>query len=235
MLAPANTVRSNQISSHEDLFKTLDRHLNHPYLKPISEHTDTAFRRLENQFKTPFILDTGCGTGESTRYLADNKSDLVLGLDKSMIRLGKHERAAQENYLLERVDLIDFWRILHQKKCFPKAQYLLYPNPWPKKNHLKRRWHGHPVFPYLLDLGGYIELRTNWDVYAKEFAQAIEYCTGQKARLEEYQPEIPITLFERKYHLSGQALWKLHITLSSGCVSSNYPGFALPAFPESSH
>ena len=54
-----------------------------------------------------------------------------------------------------------------------KSTLFLYPNPWPKKKHLGRRWHGAPVFPALVKLGGELEMRSNWQTYLDEFALAL--------------------------------------------------------------
>ena len=58
------------------------------------------------------------------------------------------------NAVLIRADLVDFWRLLADNGVRLARHYNLYPNPWPKIGHLARRWHGHPVFPALLELGG---------------------------------------------------------------------------------
>lgn len=94
-----------------------------------------------------------------------------------------------------------------------QAHYLLYPNPWPKPAHLGRRVHGHPAFPLLLQLGGALELRSNWQLYVEEFGVALQLC-GVAARVAAVpQEEAPLTLFERKYRDSGQQLWRMSATL----------------------
>src|SRR6185295_9756492 len=101
-------------------------------------------------------------------------------------------------------------------------QYLLYPNPWPKAEHVKRRWHAHAVLADILKLGGLLELRSNWDVYADEFAQALRIA-GCAAVCEAYVPLQALTPFERKYVASGHALWRccaeLRRTVSSDGVA----------------
>lgn len=49
----------------------------------------------------------------------------------------------------------------------------------PKIGHLSRRWHGHPVFPAMLELGGVLECRSNWKIYVlNEFCFAVERLTA---------------------------------------------------------
>jgi tRNA G46 methylase TrmB len=103
---------------------------------------------------------------------------------------------------------VDFWQLAAESALCCKRQLLLYPNPWPKPEHLKRRWHAHPVLPAILALGGVIELRTNWRVYAEEFAEALRLA-GVEARCEKFAvDEAPLTPFERKYAASGHDLWR---------------------------
>ena len=84
------------------------------------------------------------------------------------------DSAIPVNAILARCDCIDFWQLAAAENLRCERQFLLYPNPWPKPDQLQRRWHAHPVFPALLALEPrYIELRTNWRVYADEFCDAL--------------------------------------------------------------
>jgi tRNA (guanine-N7-)-methyltransferase len=106
----------------------------------------------------PLILDSCCGVGESSRLLARAfPNHYVIGVDQSASRLARGGGRAAEcpaNLDLVRADVVDYWRLLHEAGVRLDRHYLLYPNPWPKIGHLSRRWHGHPVFPTLLELGG---------------------------------------------------------------------------------
>ena len=63
------------------------------------------------------------------------------------------------NAILLRAELSDFYSLVaYQSDWVVKSHYLLYPNPYPKSKHLKRRWHGHPIFPVLLAIGEQIPL-----------------------------------------------------------------------------
>jgi tRNA G46 methylase TrmB len=195
------------------LDETVLRHAFHPWKKPVAEHSLEAFRGLEaqvNRWSGPLVLDSGCGTGQSTRLLAiEHPDSLVLGIDKSVNRLGKHVTLPefdQENYLLCRMDLPDLWLLARQAGWRFSLQTFFYPNPWPKPEHRLRRWPFHPVFPVVLETGGRWELRTNWDIYAHEMARAFALLTGVEAPVHDWNPAEPQTLFERKYQESGQTL-----------------------------
>lgn len=78
------------------------------------------------------------------------------------------------NLLLLRADLVDFWILASRDDAWTVEEHaILYPNPYPKRTQVLRRWHGHPVFPLLLGLGGKITLRSNWKAYLEEVCQAV--------------------------------------------------------------
>ena len=117
-----------------------------------------------------------------------------------------------------RAELATLWRLLLEDGRSPEKHFLFYPNPWPKPGHLLRRWHAHPVFPQLLSLGGDLEMRCNWEIYALEFAQAIKIATGISAAVKTIKPEAGISLFEQKYLARGQSLYSVSTSLTAGGV-----------------
>ena len=264
----AREVLSNQDGPFKDLEKLVRRYATTEYKRPIADHTRNAFadaERFIEDFYTkghaqskgtscgtpqPVILDSGCGTGESTQHLARRFPDYpVIGIDKSAIRLDKAGRAfdtgqsrgteaqtnnAQQNepknIFYVRAELIDFWRLALNKVTSGQwvipYHALYYPNPWPKQSEAGRRFHLHPIFPTLLQLAQETELRTNWEIYAREFEQAAgivkeipghtstSLSTGagddnvvvKSVSCEAFSPEQPITAFERKYKNARQQL-----------------------------
>jgi tRNA G46 methylase TrmB len=208
--ANSRPITSNQRHLHPQLATVLRRHLATAFRKPVAAHNRAAFSRLMTQLHSaprPLVLDSFCGTGHSTATLARRHPDhLVVGIDKSAERLGKHPVCSADNYMLLQADCEDIWQLLLREGLTVDYHYLLYPNPWPKARHLQRRIHGHASFPWLLQLGGVIELRSNWQVYVEEFGLSTHLagCRGRVARV----PEGPLlTLFEQKYRHSGHELW----------------------------
>lgn len=223
-------VETNQHDLHERLEPVVKKHLQEPFRKPFHDATVEAFYRIKEVWQAdgrPLILDSCCGVGESTVNLAERHPDaFILGLDKSGCRIEKHDsyRRTADNYLLARVDLNDFWRLAAADSWQPTHHYILYPNPWPKAAHLKRRWHGAPVFPYLLLLGGQLQMRSNFPLYLQEFQQALKVAglAGEFSPLTfegENGDARDITPFERKYRLSDQPLFRLDADLSNFDVS----------------
>jgi len=203
---------SDQTGVHPDVVAVVERHKNHLWRKPVPAHTQQAGEQLlawlNQQQDRPIILDSFCGTGMSTARLAAQFPDAaVIGVDKSADRLGKHQGNRQANYCLIRAECEPLWRILSEHGVVLSQHYLLYPNPWPKSSQFKRRIHGHPAFVLLKNLGGSIELRSNWSIYVKEFAQAAEQL-GITGNVVPLTITAPLTLFERKYAERGQQLWQ---------------------------
>ena len=218
--ATSRSITTNQTGLNEKLDEVVLRHLKAEFKKPISEHTQTAFDEINAKvqaFNGEIILDSCCGVGESTANLAKlHPNALVIGIDKSAHRLGKHEveykQSEQGQYILARADLNDFWRLVVAANWGISHHYLLYPNPWPKAKHLQRRWHGGAVFPYIIKLGGKLELRSNWKLYVDEFTRALELA-GHPIQVTQYQADEAVTPFERKYWASGQQSYRLLVEL----------------------
>lgn len=220
----SRVVSSSQTGIHRNLHQLVKRHLTRQYQRPIRDFNLEIFKQIatiKNSCNQSIILDSGCGTGESTRLIArEFPSSLVIGIDKSSHRL-RHSGLVKgceiihaKNYILARTDIIDFWRLASDASWQLYKHYILYPNPWPKPSHLGRRWYAHPVFPFLISLGGELELRTNWEIYAQEFSTALGMITDQTAILETYTPETSVSPFEKKYLASGHDLYRCTTNLN---------------------
>lgn len=198
------------------------------------------------------ILDSGCGTGESTLHIARRFPNIpVIGIDKSGERLtkagnehqlmnlvppaqgrgdnrGEAERTegnVSSNVFWVRAELLDFWRLalerVQENRWTIPYHALYYPNPWPKQNEATRRFHLHPIFPTFMALSPVTELRTNWDIYAQEFAEAARILDMEQRDsnaptaniiLETFTPDNCETAFERKYKEARQQLWRVTVT-----------------------
>ena len=235
----AREVLSNQEGPFKDLEKLVRKYACTPYLRPIADHTRLAFADAEQfiaDFYTkrhagsaphPVILDSGCGTGESSLHLAHQFPGYpIIGIDKSAVRLEKASQSVNStirdlpsNAFYVRAELIDFWRLALEKVTAGlwtiPYHALYYPNPWPKQSEATRRFHLHPIFPTLIRLALTTELRTNWEIYAQEFAQAASLLSpNANVTIQLIKEGEPITAFERKYKNACQQLWQVIIVNS---------------------
>lgn len=237
---PSRAIDSTQDDIHPGLPGLLEKHFLHDFRRPITDKTRQRFEALKVfcEGQNELILDAGCGTGHATRTLARRFPEaLVIGVDKSRHRLARggvhHALQDEANCLFLRMDLVDFWILAQQQGLKLRRHYLLYPNPWPKPRHLQRRWHGHAVFPIIMALGGILELRCNWLVYAREFQRALRYAGLSNCRIEIFSPMDCISLFEKKYHHSGLTLYRCVADLVN-LVKDNHKSGALQPDPVTS-
>ncbi len=219
--------QSAQQGVHEGLLERVRKHLAEPFRKPFAEYNRAALAASLAGWdgKAPLILDAGCGVGHSTIQIARQHPDhWVIGVDQSEDRLNRRkpypEALLPRNMVFVRADLVDFWRLLDERGLRLARHYILYPNPWPKIGHLGRRWHAHPVFPWIARLGGVLECRSNWGVYIDEFALALAELTGRPASRVPFVADVPLTPFERKYRDSGQTLYRLEMDLGAGAPTA---------------
>ncbi len=212
-------VRSSQIAPDPGLRARLRRRQERPFERPIAPHNRVVFEQLERWYagqSLPLLLDSGCGTGQSSLQLAERFPDhAVLGLDKSLTRLRQrgmdteHTVAANDRCCFVLGDLVDLWRLMAAAGWRFERHYLLYPNPWPKPAQCVRRWPQHPVWPTALALAPRLEMRTNWRIYAEEALVSL-HAHGWTATLEQLASQpVPISPFEAKYQASGHPLYRV--------------------------
>lgn len=222
MYANSHFIVSRQTEAHLQLQAQVARHATHTFQKPVTAYNRSAFEHSIATWQAagtpPLILDAGCGVGLSTFNLAAQFPDhFVIGVDQSADRITRNTQwpdAIPSNCLRVRADLVDYWRLLLQSGIRPARHYILYPNPWPKIGHLARRWHGHPIFPTIVALGGELECRSNWQIYIEEFSAALTQLTQQTVNSKSYVPDHCITPFEQKYLASGHTLWRCRTQLA---------------------
>ncbi|KAJ1456502.1 hypothetical protein M885DRAFT_517241 [Pelagophyceae sp. CCMP2097] len=155
--------------------------------RPVAAHTRAAFdafRSAASASGKPIIVDTGCGAMRSTLRLALRHPDhLVVGVDRSAARLEKPGDQMPSNALALRAELGDFWRLVAEApgEFDIRHTYALYPNPYPKREHLGKRWHGHPCFPLMLQAtgSGGLTLRGSWKTYLDEFAFSVQVAADE--------------------------------------------------------
>lgn len=209
---------SPQTKIHEDCLAIAHKHRDTVWQTPIPDHQKQIMDKINGMLPPiPLLLDSGCGTGMITDILAkQHPACIVLGIDKSAYRLAKHTRykntlsQISDNTWLVRAELFHLWRLLLGSDFNIKQHTLFYPNPWPKT--IKRRFHGHPIAKTLFALCDNIVLRSNWQVYAEEFAYVAKAAYKRHASVRPIKITNAISLFEQKYVYAKSPCWEVTVS-----------------------
>ena len=209
-------IQSNQVRFADTALKTLLRkYRDHAFQRPISQRSRQQYTQLLarlQQHPRPIILDSGCGRGRSSLLLAKYyPHHWIVAVDQSADRLVALPIHTLDNLIIIQENCIDLWRLLAEHRLEIAMHMLLYPNPWPKKQHEKRRWYAHPIMPTLLKLSRLTIVRSNWLAYLESMASvAMHY--GYHSHLSLIAPaDQALTHFEAKYFHHGTRVYQLSI------------------------
>ena len=168
----------------------------------------------------PLTVEIGFGMGDSLLTMARAQPEHnFLGIEVHKPGLGKLMRGAKQAGL-GNLKLMCHDAVEVLEHCFGQQTIdrllVLFPDPWPKQRHHKRRI-VQPAFVALvtdrLKSGGYLHLATDWQPYAGQMLQLLEQeprlrnCAGQGRFCPE--PRRPATRFEQRGKRLGHGVWDL--------------------------
>ena len=182
-----------------------------PELSPINLARDLQ--------KNYFVVEVGFGMGEATWQLALSQPDTaVLALDLHTPGIGKlvaylHDNAVDNVKILEQDAIV----VLEDKILDDSidALRLFFPDPWPKKRHIKRRFISAENLDLLarkIKIGGSLHIATDWDDYAHMCEELLTAHPNWKLipKSELCQPEKrPKTKFEMRGISEGREITDL--------------------------
>ena len=171
--------------------------------------------------EAPRTLEIGFGNGEHLLALAAAHPERdFIGVEVHRPGVGRLllglEKAALGNVRLVCHDAVE---VLEQQipRGFLDELLILFPDPWPKKRHHKRRLIQGPFTALAaarLAHGGVLRLATDWEPYALEMLEVLTH-TADLENLSEYggfmarPSERAPTRFERRGERLGHAVWDL--------------------------
>jgi tRNA (guanine-N7-)-methyltransferase len=180
---------------------------------------------LEALFGRPArkVAEIGFGNGENLLALAASRpQDDFLGIEVHRPGVGRLLLQLKERELTNvRVVCHDAVEVLERNLCAGSLDeiLILFPDPWPKKRHHKRRLI-QPAFAALiaerLKSGGVLRLATDWEPYAEEMLATL----SAESRLRNLAGETgfvprpserPPTRFERRGERLGHKVWDLEL------------------------
>jgi len=143
--------------------------------------------------RAPRLLDIGVGNGKATRAWAVEhpEADVVaVELHRPGIArlLGDLESAGPSNV---RVTEADVTGLVGPHTTF-RAVRILFPDPWPKRRHTKRRLVDEGFVSLLADAvepGGWLHLATDWTDYADQMRAAIAGDSRWRPQVDGHQPD----------------------------------------------
>ena len=166
------------------------------------------------------VLEIGFGKGEVLIDEAIKKPrDLFIGVDvySSGVSTVLREVEAQDikNICLIQADAVDVVPDMFADNILDEVK-ILFPDPWPKKRHHKRRMLRSDFINVLvkkMKVDGILHVATDWDEYAEEILEVLERCPKLKNLFPGYaagrQLDRIVTNFEQKAINSSRNIYEM--------------------------
>lgn len=156
-------------------------------------------------------LEIGFGDGAHLHHLAlENPNEYYVGVEMhppSVARLLKRlDEKPCNNLKIYPKNIFDLLPILPEQ-CV-SGVYILFPDPWRKRRHHKRRLIQPPFMQSLKMLlvpGGVCHLATDWEHYAWQMLAVLENLPGLSNQQGVYQFAPPSRVIETKFEAKGLA------------------------------
>lgn len=158
--------------------------------------------------RAPRVIEIGFGNGENLAALAQAHPEQdYLGLEVHQPGVGRlllaADTAGLRNLKIIAHDAVEVLARQLPPQCLDEV-WILFPDPWPKKRHHKRRLI-QPAFVELLASrfkpGGVLRLATDWQPYAEHMQTVLSACP-----LFESQTHRPADRSATKFEMRGRRL-----------------------------
>jgi tRNA (guanine-N7-)-methyltransferase len=163
----------------------------------------------------PVDVDLGCGDGSFLCELAQRMPERnFLGVDKLAGRVAKSCRKATtlENVRVLNVEIAYAVRYLLPEESV-ETFYLLFPDPWPKRRHHRRRLVTDEFLDSIhraLTNGGNFHIATDYPDYFEQI-QRVARNHSSFAIADLANVDLPSTKFERRFRALGAPIHRLSI------------------------
>ena len=159
-------------------------------------------------------VDLGCGDGSFLRALAASRPRTnFLGIERLLHRVRSSDRKARE---LDNVRIIRSETMFVLRHLLPpesvEAFYLLFPDPWPKRRHHRRRLITSGFLETIssrLTTNGSLFIATDHDDYFAAIRRALSNATGFAIADSDWN--LPVTTFEKKFIAAGTFIHRLEL------------------------
>jgi len=162
----------------------------------------------------PTDIEIGAGKGKFLNELATARPDRnLLAVERS----AKYHRLCCDRAARRGLTNVRLLRTTGEDLLFrliPEASvgtiYVLFPDPWPKKRHHKRRFfkpENVAAMAGALTIGGRLLVKSDHGDYAEIIGEVLAGETGLTSiNPDEAFAELPLTGFEHKYEIEGRAI-----------------------------
>ena len=193
--------------------------LKNRYTIPLDKKSlDVAGAFINNERK--LIGDVGFGSGESLLSMANKYQEAnFVGIEVYPSGIGSAlnqiKQSKLTNLKLIESDVYELLETKIVKETFD-AMVFLYPDPWPKKRHQKRRLLSEDFINLLhekMTIDGLVFCKTDWKDYYYQIKQVFaideRWAAEELTNLPEYLKSLPKTKYERKARAEGRNSWEL--------------------------
>jgi tRNA (guanine-N7-)-methyltransferase len=163
----------------------------------------------------PLQVDLGCGDGSFLCELAQRQPEKnLIGVDRLVGRVAKALRkaAALENVRVLNVETSYTVRYLLSEGSV-ETFYLLFPDPWPKRRHQRRRIVTSDFLNSIhraLEENGSLRIATDQLDYFEQIRAQAENHSGF-AIVDSGDLNLPLTKFERRFTALGAPIYRLEL------------------------
>ncbi len=184
---------------------------------------DKGLLNFHELFKreAPITLEIGFGMGSSLLAMAKAHPDQdFIGIEVHRPGVGSLLASLKADEVKNiRIYSADAREVFEQ--CIPEDSLskimILFPDPWPKKRHHKRRLINAEFLEQIvkkLKLGGFLHLATDWQEYAEEMLSAVSSIKnlknlGDEKGFFEGEKLRPSTKFEQRGKNLGHGIWDI--------------------------
>ncbi len=190
------------------------RHVLFPLIEPASVVERLDLEKIFGR-RAPLHVDLGCGDGSFLCALAERTPEKnFLGIERLLGRVNSTARKAGK---------IDNVRVLRMENSYavryllPPASvetfYLLFPDPWPKRRHQRRRIVSEEFLAAInaaLTDSGTLHVATDQFDYFEQI-KLIARATSHFTMVDPGESDLPPTRFEKQYRGQGAPIYRVEL------------------------
>jgi tRNA (guanine-N7-)-methyltransferase len=182
----------------------------------------------------PLHVDLGCGDGSFLCALAERMPKKnFLGVERMLGRVHSASRkgASRKGSPSRTGSKIDNVRVLHLETFYTvryllppssvEAFYLLFPDPWPKRRHQRRRVMTPDFLSAIGDAlidGGTFRIATDQSDYFEQIQQLAARSNTFSAVSLNGNDSFPVSTFEKKFKADGASIYRLELRKTSPVI-----------------